>query len=114
MNESSFEYYERSSEKIKTGLSRRLVYTKNLMMAVLDFTDGPWDEPEPYHSHPHEQIAYVAEGEIDFYCEGRDEVHLKAGDTYAVPSGMKHTIKLLTAKATIVDTFTPIREDFLF
>jgi len=113
MTISSSEYRQQPAEKIKEGLSRKLVYTEHLMMAILDFTDGPWNEPEPYHSHPHEQIACVAEGEIVFYCEGRDEVHLRAGDTYAVPSGHKHTIRLLTEKVKIIDTFTPIREDFL-
>ena len=113
MNVSSSEYRVQPSDKVKEGLNRSLVYTGNLMMAILDFTCGPWDEPEPFHSHPHEQIAYVAEGEIIFYCQGRDDVHLKAGDTYAVPSSLKHTIKLLTAKVRIIDTFTPVREDFL-
>lgn len=110
---SNSEYRQQPEKSIKEGLSRSLVYTQNLMMAVLTFTGGPWDEPEPYHSHPHEQIAYIAEGEIIFYCEGRNEVHLKAGDTYAVPSGLKHTIQLLSKDAKIIDTFTPIREDFL-
>lgn len=113
MTTHSTEYHHQPAEKVKDGLSRSLVYTEHLMMAILDFTGGPWNNPEPYHSHPHEQIAYVAEGEIIFYCEGRDDAHLKAGDTYAVPSGRKHTIRLLTEKVKIIDTFTPIRQDFL-
>jgi len=39
--------------------------------------------------------------------------HLKAGDMFAVPSGKKHTIKLLTKEVRLVDSFTPIREDFI-
>lgn len=113
MTVSSSEYRQQPEEKVSEGLSRTLVYTEHLMMAILDFTGGPWNEPEPFHSHPHEQIAYVAEGEIVFYCEGRDDAHLKAGDTYAIPSGQKHTIRLLTENAKIIDTFTPVREDFL-
>jgi hypothetical protein len=38
---------------------------------------------------------------------------LKAGDMFEVPSGKLHTIKLLTEKARLVDSFSPIREDFL-
>ena len=66
-------------KKIRDGLYRTIIHTDNLMLAVIDFTDGPWDEPEPYHSHPHEQASYLAEGEIMFYCEGEPERHMKAG-----------------------------------
>ncbi len=113
MSISKSEYKQLPKKQIKEGLSRRVVYTQNLMMAIIDFNNGPWDEPEPYHSHPHEQIAYVAGGEIIFYCEGREEVHLKEGDVYAVPGGIKHTVKLLTKEVRLIDSFTPIREDFL-
>ena len=83
------------------------------MNVLIDFTDGPWEKPEPPHSHPHEQTSYVAEGEILFLCEGEPDQHLKAGDMFAVPSGRPHTIQLLTKKARLVDSFNPLREDFL-
>ena len=102
-----------ATQEIKPGVFRTLTYTSNLMLAIIDFTNGPWDEPEPYHSHPHEQASYVAEGEVIFYCEGEEERHLKPGDTFAVPSGKKHTVKVLTKSARLVDSFNPIREDFL-
>lgn len=100
-------------KEIKPGVFRTLMYTDNLMTAVIDFTNGPWQEPEPPHSHPHEQVSYIAEGEIIFYCEDGPERHLKAGDMFAVSSGKKHTIKVLTGKARIVDSFTPLRDEFL-
>ncbi|MCD6354171.1 MAG: cupin domain-containing protein [Prolixibacteraceae bacterium] len=100
-------------EKVKKGLSRKIIHTKNLMTVLIDFSNGPWDEPEPPHSHPHEQISYVAEGEIIFYCEGEEDQHLKAGDIFAAPSGKKHTVKLLTERVRLIDSFNPIREDFL-
>ena len=99
--------------EIKKGVFRSFVYTKNLMLAIIDFTNGPWEEPETPHSHVHEQVSYVAEGEIIFYCENQPDQHLKAGDVYAVPSGKKHTVKLLTKKVRLVDSFNPVREDFL-
>ena len=100
-------------EKVREGLERKIIHTKDLMTVLIDFTDGPWDEPEPPHSHPHEQTSYVAEGEIIFYCEDEPDQHLKAGDMFAVPSGKKHTVKLLTEKVRLVDSFNPIREDFI-
>ena len=100
-------------ETVRPGLERKIIHTNNLMTVLIDFSDGPWEQPEPPHSHPHEQTSYVAEGEIIFFCEDEPDQHLKAGDMFAVPSGKKHTVKLLTEKVRLVDSFNPIREDFL-
>lgn len=100
-------------ETVKEGLQRKIIHTKELMTVLIDFSNGPWEEPEPPHSHPHEQTSYVARGEIIFYCEDEQDQHLKAGDMFAVPSGKKHTIKLLSKNVRLVDSFNPIREDFL-
>jgi quercetin dioxygenase-like cupin family protein len=98
---------------VKNGVRRRLIHTDNLMLAVIDFDNGPWHEPDPSHSHIHEQVTYVAEGEIIFFCEDEEEKHLLAGDMFCVPSGKQHTIQLLSASAKLIDSFTPIRQDFL-
>ena len=100
-------------QKVRDGVRRKIIRTSNLMTVLIDFENGPWDDPEPPHSHPHEQTSYIAKGEIVFYCDGEPDQHLKAGDMFAVPSGKLHTIKLLTRKARLIDSFNPIREDFL-
>ncbi len=100
-------------EHVKEGLDRKIIYTGNLMTVLIDFNSGPWEEPEPPHSHPHVQTSYVAAGEIIFYCEDEPDQHLKAGDMFAVPPDKKHTIKLLTEKVRLIDSFSPLREDFL-
>jgi len=104
---------QQARKEIRPGVFRSLTYTDNLMLAIIDFENGPWPEPEPPHSHPHEQASYLAEGEIIFYCEGEPERRLKPGDTFAVASGLKHRVKVLTAHARLVDSFTPVRTDFL-
>ncbi|MBN1481171.1 cupin domain-containing protein [candidate division KSB1 bacterium] len=98
---------------VRIGLGRKLIYTDALMTAINDFIDGPWEEPEPPHSHPHAQTGYIAEGEVIFYCEGEEDQHLVKGDLFCVPPNIKHTIKCLTPIVRIVDSFTPIRQDFL-
>lgn len=101
-----------SVQKIAVGRTRYLAHSPHLMVVVIDFEDGPASQPDPPHSHPHEQITYVAEGELLFFV-GDIPHHLHAGDLITVPSNMPHTIQLLSAKARLVDTFTPIREEFL-
>ena len=100
-------------EQVREGLKRKIIHLDHLMTVLLDFTDGPWDAPEPPHSHPHEQTSYVAAGEIIFYCEDEANQHLRAGDMFYVPSGKKHCIRLVSSYARLVDSFSPIREDFL-
>jgi quercetin dioxygenase-like cupin family protein len=100
-------------EQVREGLQRKIIHLDQLMTVLLDFSDGPWAKPEPPHSHPHEQTSYIAAGEVIFYCEGEPDQHLKAGDMFFVPSGKLHSIKLLTSYARLVDSFSPLREDFL-
>lgn len=98
---------------VKDGVTRRLIHIDELMMAVIDFNNGPWTEPDPPHSHVHEQTTYVVEGEIIFFCEGEPAQKLQAGDMFSVPSGKEHTIQLLTKTVKLIDGFTPLRKEFL-
>ncbi len=106
-------YDQVPATQVRVGLERKLIHCNDLMTVLIDFTDGPWENPEPYHSHPHEQTSYIASGEIIFFCEGEEPVQLKSGDMFAVPSGKQHTIQLLSSTARLIDSFNPIREDFL-
>jgi quercetin dioxygenase-like cupin family protein len=97
---------EVNSALVKPGVTRRFVHAKNLMLVVIDFDNGPWSQAEPMHFHVHEQATYVAEGEFIFFCEDEPDQKLSAGDMFWVASNKKHSIKL-------VDSFSPVREDFL-
>jgi mannose-6-phosphate isomerase-like protein (cupin superfamily) len=107
-------YFDRTpGEPFRPGWQRRLLYTGSLMTVVLDIDNGPWSAPDPFHSHPHEQTTYVAEGEVLLLSEGEEPKRLRAGDVVAIASGLPHAIQLLSVRARLVDSFTPIREDFL-
>lgn len=103
---------EAELEPIAPGRTRYLTQTDGLMMVVIDFNDGPHAQADPPHSHPHEQVSYVAEGEVIFFMDG-DPTHLHAGDLVSIPGGLPHCIQVLTPHARLVDVFHPIREDFL-
>ncbi len=99
-------------ETIAPGRKRYLTHTDNLMVVVIDFNDGPTDQPDPPHSHPHEQISYVAAGEVVFFLNGEPN-RLGPGDLVTVPPDVPHTVQLLTSHVRLVVTFHPLREDFL-
>jgi quercetin dioxygenase-like cupin family protein len=102
-----------SGEVPRPGFTRRIIRTGELMTVVLDIVGGPWTEADPYHSHPHEQTCYIAAGEVLFLAEGSAPERLSAGDCFAVPPNVPHSIQLLSETARLVDNFHPVREDFL-
>ena len=42
------------------------------------------------HTHPGEEISYVAEGEGEILVEGQPARRVKAGDGFVIPAGAKH------------------------
>lgn len=98
--------------KVNDNVTRRMAYLNDLMICIVDFENGPMAKPDPFHSHKAEQVTYVAEGEV-LVMIGDKKQHLKAGDVFIVPSNVPHTVQSLTPKLRLVDTFNPIREDFL-
>ena len=108
----TYRYAELPAFRISDGRERRLVHTDHLMIVVLDVTDGRAAAPDPYHSHPHEQVSYVAEGEVNFLMEG-NITRLSPGDVYSVPPDIPHAIQPLSPRVRLIDCFTPIRQDFL-
>ena len=77
------------------GAQRRILSYGGEMMLVQFTFDA--DATSWHHSHPHEQLGYVASGEIDFVMDGQETVRLKAGGSYYVPSNVKHHIVDLRA-----------------
>lgn len=92
--------------------TRYLAHTDDLMVTVIDFDDGPAAEPDPPHSHPHQQVTYVAAGEVLFFIDGTPH-KLGPGDLITIPSNVPHTVQTLSAHVRLVDSFMPIRTDFL-
>jgi len=97
---------------ISEGRTRYLGHTDNVMIAVIDVNDGPAAQPDPPHSHPHEQVSYVASGEI-LVIIGEEETRLSEGDLFTVPPNVPHTIQTLSEHVRLIDAFNPIRKDFL-
>jgi quercetin dioxygenase-like cupin family protein len=103
---------ETSSEKVSAVFERRIINLENLMVVVCDFTNGPARKPDPPHSHPHEQITYVAEGDLYFFLDNT-KFKLQKGDVISVPPEVPHCIQTISKHVRLIDSFSPIREDFL-
>lgn len=91
------------------GVTRKiLAFSDTLMMVEVSFENGALGNE---HSHPHNQITYVAEGRFAFMVSGETREVTK-GDSVLIPPDALHGVHALE-KGTLVDVFNPKREDFL-
>lgn len=96
-------------EDLGNGVTRRILAHAGTMMAVeVNFSQGAVG---PLHSHPHEQLTYVLSGRFSFTIDGVTK-EVAAGDTLYKKPDVVHGCVCLE-EGTLLDTFTPQREDFL-
>ena len=64
----------------------------------------------PEHSHPHDQITNIIEGEFELTVDGVPEI-LSAGHYRVIPPDVVHSGRSITV-CRIIDVFSPVREDY--
>lgn len=91
------------------GNTRRvLAWNDELMTVEVGFDAG---SEGVFHSHPHTQCSYVLSGRFK-YTVGNESIELGKGDSVVVKGGLVHGVVCIEA-GTLLDIFTPAREDFL-
>lgn len=64
----------------------------------------------PMHSHIHEQITFILEGQLDMNIAGVD-YSLTNGMYHVIPSNVSHSAIAIT-ECKLIDTFSPLREEY--
>ena len=92
------------------GGQRRKIraYNGEMMLVEVGFDAGSVGAD---HSHPHTQISYVLEGEFTYHIEGETR-RMLPGDSIVVDGGRVHGCACVKA-GTLLDIFSPMREDFV-
>nr|MBK5236114.1 cupin domain-containing protein [Clostridium sp.] len=91
------------------GVSRKVLsHVSNMMMVEVNFIKGAVGE---IHEHVNEQISYIIKGSFELTVGGKKEL-VKAGDTFYIKPSELHGV-LALEDSTILDVFTPQRDDFL-
>ena len=90
------------------GIRVGSVHLADLMLTHFTFKAGA---VVPMHSHPHQQITFLVEGEMEFTLEGEPRL-IRAGEGCVVPPGTQHSVRALT-EAAAIDCWHPIREDYI-
>lgn len=96
-------------KEIARGVTIKPLAGDHVMLNYVEF--APHAEV-PTHSHPHEQLGLMIEGELDLRI-GDQERTVRPGDTYVIPSGVPHGARSREARALVLDVFYPLREDYL-
>jgi quercetin dioxygenase-like cupin family protein len=65
----------------------------------------------PQHSHVHEQVVHVLEGNLEVTVDGKTSV-LHAGSMGVIPSNAVHSGRALT-DCRVLDAFYPLRKDYM-
>jgi len=96
-------------EDLGAGVSRKFLgWDNQIMMVLVKFEEGAEGSP---HQHFHTQTTYVANGKFEFTV-GDEKQTVKAGDGVYIPPNIIHGALCLEA-GTLIDVFSPVREDFL-
>ena len=75
------------------NIARDLLETAPGLEVVTSLVDLPPNLQLPTHTHPGEEFAYVMEGTIHFWEQGRDEVEVPAGSYRKVGKDIVHTVR---------------------
>lgn len=97
-----------SQHTIFPGVDIRTFAGEHSMLSFVSFAPHAVVE---LHSHPHEQMGMLLEGELDFFIG--DERHLmRPGDMWRIPGGVPHKAIAGDQPVKALDVFYPIREDY--
>ncbi len=95
-------------KEVKKGVMMRSVFLDNVMLTYFEF------EPNteiPCHNHPHEQITFILEGEMEVKVEEKTKI-LGPGEGVTVLPNKEHSARALT-QVRVVDAWNPIRVDYV-
>lgn len=96
------------SRKLAEGIVTRIFPGSNVMLSVVRIEPN---STGTVHSHPEEQWGVLLEGECVRIQNG-EEVQMRAGDFWCSPGGVEHGIRTGASGATVLDIFSPPREEY--
>ncbi|MCA4898359.1 MAG: cupin domain-containing protein [Bacteroidota bacterium] len=98
-----------ATKEVFPGFVGRFIHTQTMTFAFWDIKQGSM---VPEHSHLHEQVVNMQEGEFELIVDGQPH-RLQPGMVFTIPSHVKHSGRAITP-CKILDVFSPVREDYKF
>jgi quercetin dioxygenase-like cupin family protein len=97
-----------SRHTIFPGVDIFTVAGENLMISIVELEPNSVVEP---HSHPHEQMGILLEGEFTFTIGGHTK-KITPGEIWRIPSNVVHSVVNGPKFSKAIDVFCPVREDY--
>jgi quercetin dioxygenase-like cupin family protein len=90
-----------------SGIAGRYVHGEKCTMGIVEIEKG---SILPLHHHPHEQVTYILEGELEMTIGG-ETMNLRQGDYFVIHSNVPHSAVAHVA-CKVMDVFAPVREEY--
>jgi quercetin dioxygenase-like cupin family protein len=97
-----------SRHQIFPGVNIFTAAGEQMMLSLVEFESKSLVQP---HSHPHEQMGILLEGELTFTIGGETRT-LHPGDMWRIPGNVVHSAVAGDQPVKALDVFHPIREDY--
>jgi len=97
-----------SKHNIFPGVDIFTTHGEKLMLSLVEFEPHAVVEA---HSHPHEQLGLMLEGEAEFIIDGQSQI-VGPGQMWRIPGGVPHKVIAGDKPVRAVDVFYPIRDDY--
>ncbi|MGA7838234.1 MAG: cupin domain-containing protein [Ignavibacteriaceae bacterium] len=104
------DFETRKEKELLPGVIIKTFWGKEMLVSLVNLDANT---TIPMHSHFHEQIGTVISGELELTIDGETRI-LKTGDTYIVPGNVEHTAKTGKIPASVLDIFSPVREEYKY
>lgn len=98
-----------SKHNIFPGVDIFTAAGERMMLSFVEFEPHAVVE---MHSHPHEQMGLLLEGELTFTI-GDEEHQVHPGQMWRIPGNVAHKAVAGDIAVKALDVFCPIREDYL-
>ncbi len=99
---------ECAAKRIFPGVDIFTTHGSRLMLSLVEMAPHAVVEE---HSHMHEQLGMMLEGEAEFTIGGEHRV-LTAGQIWRIPGGVPHRVVAGARPVRALDVFYPIRDDY--
>lgn len=96
--------------KADPGVTRQVLADHpDLMVVAFEFSEEGAEGK--LHNHPHVQSTFVKSGRFIFSVDG-EKTEVGPGDSFVIPTNLVHGC-VCVEPGTLIDSFTPRRDDFL-
>lgn len=95
------------ARELSPGITGHYVHGQDMTLGLVEIKAG---SELREHSHVHEQITYIIEGQLDMIIGGKSH-SLAAGMYHVIPSNTLHSAIAVT-DCKLIDVFNPAREDY--